>query len=93
MQVRKNFIILDEPTASLDPIAESKLYESFSTVLRKRGCILISHRLASARLAERIIVIEGGEVIETGSHDELMQSEGLYSVMYEEQSEWYREVS
>ena len=88
-----DFIILDEPTASLDPIAESKLYESFSTVLRKRGCILISHRLASARLAEKIIVIEGGEVIETGSHDELMQSGGLYSVMYEEQSEWYREVS
>ena len=88
-----DFIILDEPTASLDPIAESKLYESFSSVLQKRGCILISHRLASARLAERIIVIEGGEVIETGSHDELMQSKGLYSVMYEEQSEWYKEVS
>lgn len=87
------FIILDEPTASLDPIAESKLYESFSSVLQTRGCILISHRLASARLAERIIVIEGGEVIETGSHDELMQSGGLYSVMYEEQSEWYKEVS
>ena len=88
-----DFIILDEPTASLDPIAESKLYESFSSVLQTRGCILISHRLASARLAERIIVIEGGEVIETGSHDELMQSKGLYSVMYEEQSEWYKEVS
>ena len=87
-----DFIILDEPTASLDPIAESKLYESFSSVLKKRGCMLISHRLASARLAERIIVIEGGEVIETGSHDELMQSGGLYSVMYEEQSEWYREA-
>lgn len=88
-----DFIILDEPTASLDPIAESKLYESFSSVLQTRGCILISHRLASARLADRIMVIEGGEVIETGSHDELMQSKGLYSVMYEEQSEWYKEVS
>ena len=88
-----DFIILDEPMASLDPIAESKLYESFSSVLQKRGCLLISHRLASAKLAERIIVIEGGEVIETGSHEELMQSGGLYSVMYEEQSEWYREVS
>lgn len=88
-----DFIILDEPTASLDPIAESKLYESFSSVLQKRGCILISHRLASARLADRIIVIEGGEVIEVGSHDELMQSGGLYSAMYEEQSEWYKEVS
>lgn len=88
-----DFIILDEPTASLDPLAESKLYESFSSVLQKRGCILISHRLASARLAEKIIVIEGGEVIETGSHDELMQRGGLYSVMYEEQSEWYKEAS
>lgn len=88
-----DFIILDEPTASLDPIAESKLYESFSSVLQTRGCILISHRLASARLADRIMVIEGGEVIETGSHDELMHSKGLYSVMYEEQSEWYKEVS
>ena len=86
-----DFIVLDEPTASLDPIAESKLYDSFSSVLQTRGCILISHRLASARLAERIIVIEGGEVIETGSHDELMQRKGLYSVMYEEQSEWYKE--
>ncbi len=87
-----DFIILDEPTASLDPIAESKLYESFSSVLEKRGSILISHRLASAKLAERIIVLEGGEVIETGSHEELMKTGGLYSVMYEEQSGWYKEV-
>ena len=85
------YIILDEPTASLDPIAESRLYESFSSVLEKRGCILISHRLASAKLAERIIVIESGEVIETGSHEELMQNGGLYAVMYEEQSGWYQD--
>ena len=84
-----DFIILDEPTASLDPIAESKLYASFASVLEKRGSILISHRLASARLAERIIVIEGGEVIESGSHTELMENGGLYSVMYAEQSGWY----
>lgn len=88
-----DFIILDEPTASLDPIAESKLYESFASVLEKRGSILISHRLASAKLAERIIVIEGGEVIESGSHEELMKNGGLYSVMYEEQSGWYKEAS
>lgn len=88
-----DFIILDEPTASLDPIAESTLYESFASVLEKRGSILISHRLASAKLAERIIVIEGGEVIESGSHEELMKNGGLYSVMYEEQSGWYKEAS
>lgn len=85
------YIILDEPTASLDPIAESRLYESFSSVLEKRGCILISHRLASAKMAEKIIVIEGGEVIETGSHEELIQNGGLYAVMYEEQSGWYQD--
>lgn len=85
-----DFIILDEPTASLDPIAESKLYDSFSAVLEKQGSILISHRLASARLAQRIIVLDGGEVAETGSHEELMKNSGLYSVMYEEQSEWYK---
>ena len=84
-----DFIILDEPTASLDPIAESKLYASFASVLEKRGSILISHRLALARLAERIIVIKGGEVIESGSHTELMENGGLYSVMYAEQSGWY----
>lgn len=84
------FIILDEPTASLDPIAESRLYDSFSTVLEKQGSILISHRLASARLARRIIVLDGGEVAETGSHEELMKNGGLYSVMFEEQSEWYK---
>ena len=62
-------------------------------MLEKRGSILISHRLASAKLAERIIVIEGGEVIESGSHEELMKNDGLYSVMYEEQSGWYKEAS
>jgi len=81
-----DFILLDEPTASLDPVAKSRLYESFASVLKKRGSILISHRLASAKLAERIIVIEGGEVMESGSHEELMKNGGLYSVMYEEQS-------
>lgn len=88
-----DFILLDEPTASLDPIAESRLYESFASVLAKRGSILISHRLASAKLAERILVLEGGEVMESGSHEELMKSGGLYSVMYEEQSEWYKEAA
>lgn len=88
-----DFILLDEPTASLDPIAESRLYESFASVLAKRGSILISHRLASAKLAERILVLEGGEVIESGSHEELMKNGGLYSVMYEEQSGWYKEAA
>ena len=83
------FVILDEPTASLDPLAESRMYNSFAEVLRNRGCIMISHRLASARMADKIIVLSGGTVTETGSHDQLMQSGGLYADMYTAQSAWY----
>lgn len=84
------FVVLDEPTASLDPIAESRVYQSFGEVLQKKGAIVISHRLASARMAERILLLEGGEVAESGSHEELMASGGLYATMYEEQSSWYK---
>lgn len=83
------FVVLDEPTASLDPIAESRVYQSFGEVLERKGAIVISHRLASARMAERILVLEGGEVVESGSHEELMENGGLYAAMYEEQSGWY----
>lgn len=83
------FAILDEPAASLDPVAESALYHSFAEVLKNRGCILISHRLASARMADRILVLSGGVVSEAGSHAELMASGGLYARMYESQSAWY----
>ena len=85
------FVVLDEPTASLDPIAESRVYQSFGEVLERKGAIVVSHRLASARMAERILVLEGGEVVESGSHEELMKNGGLYAVMYEEQSGWYKE--
>jgi ABC-type multidrug transport system fused ATPase/permease subunit len=86
-----NFVILDEPTASLDPIAESRMYGAFLDILKERGTIIISHRLASAKMADKIIVIEGGEVSATGSHAELMKEGGLYAVMFEEQSSWYQE--
>lgn len=83
------FIILDEPTASLDPVAESRMYESFSSVMRERGSIIVSHRLASAKLADKIIVIDGGVTAETGSHGELMERGGLYARMFGEQRSWY----
>jgi ATP-binding cassette subfamily B protein len=83
------FVILDEPTASLDPVAESEMYHSFAEVLKNRGCILISHRLASAKMADKIIVLSNGAVTETGSHEELMHKGGLYAQMYQAQSGWY----
>ncbi|QSX05250.1 ABC transporter ATP-binding protein [Sedimentibacter sp. zth1] len=87
--VENNFIVLDEPTASLDPIAECELYNSFLEVLNDRGCIIISHRLASAKLCDKIIVIHGGQIVEVGTHTELLKHKNIYCNMFKTQSEWY----
>lgn len=84
------FIILDEPTAAMDPVAESRMYEAFLEVMQERGSIMISHRLASAKMADRIIVLRDGQVCETGTHEELMEQQGLYCEMYRQQSAWYQ---
>ncbi|MNO01229.1 Lipid A export ATP-binding/permease protein MsbA [compost metagenome] len=65
------------------------MYESFARVLENRGCILISHRLASARMADKIVVLADGIVAETGNHGTLMASGGLYARMFESQRAWY----
>lgn len=83
------FVILDEPTASLDPVAESEMYSAFSAALKNKGCIMISHRLASAKLSDNIIVINNGVVVEQGTHSTLMSKNGLYQAMFAAQSAWY----
>lgn len=84
-----SFIILDEPTASLDPIAESEMYTTFSSLLQDKGCVMISHRLASAKMADKIIVINDGIIGETGTHAELLDNHQLYENMWNKQSSWY----
>lgn len=84
-------VIMDEPTAALDPVAESRLYSAFLKVMRQRGTLVISHRMASARLADTIYVIRDGQIAESGSHDALMAKNGPYRRMYEAQSVWYEE--
>ena len=82
--------ILDEPTAALDPIAESNIYKNFETLMEDKTTILISHRLGSTKLADEILVISNGTVAEKGSHVELMAIKGEYSKMYNVQKEWYK---
>ena len=67
------------------------MYENFARIFRERGTILISHRLASARMADKILVLDGGRVVQTGSHEELMAQQGLYRTMYLVQSSFYQE--
>jgi ATP-binding cassette subfamily B protein len=81
--------ILDEPTASLDPVAESQMYAQFEQISRGFTTIFISHRLASAKMANEIFVLENGTVAEKGSHAELMAQKGLYAEMFETQRGWY----
>lgn len=82
--------ILDEPTAALDPISESWLYEEFEKLMRHKTTIFISHRLGSTKLADEIIVIEDGKVIESGTHDKLMRDHSVYAEMFESQRGWYQ---
>ena len=85
------YVVLDEPTASLDPLAESRMYGNFARIFRERGTVLISHRLASARMADRILVLDGGRIVQTGNHEELMAEEGLYRTMFLAQSSFYQD--
>lgn len=84
-------LLLDEPTAALDPISESRLYEEFGEISRNRTTIFISHRLGSIKLSDHIFLLKDGCVREQGSHEELMKLQGIYANMYETQQSWYNE--
>jgi len=84
-------LILDEPTAALDPIAESKLYEQYNNLSTERTSVYISHRLASTRFCDRIILLDGKIIAETGTHYELLEANGKYAELFEIQSKYYRE--
>lgn len=83
-------IILDEPTAALDPIAENDMYLKYSDLTKEKTAIYISHRLSSTRFCDRIILLDDGEIIESGTHEELISLGGKYAEMFETQSKYYR---
>ena len=82
-------LVLDEPTAALDPIAENDIYLKYRALTKGKTSIYISHRLASTRFCDRIILLEDGQIRESGTHEELMRSNGPYAHMFEIQSRYY----
>jgi len=84
-------IVLDEPTAALDPIAENEVYQRYAELTEGKTSIYISHRLASTRFCDRILLIDGNEIAEQGSHDELMALGGTYAKMFEIQASYYQD--
>lgn len=85
------FLVLDEPTAALDALAEERLYRRFDRIMDGKTVLFISHRLASTLFCDRVLVIDGGMIREEGTHEGLLQMGGLYAEMYESQSSRYAE--
>ena len=83
-------LVLDEPTSALDALAEVEVYRQFLELSSDKSVLLISHRLGSARLADRVVFLKDGEIVEQGTHDELIQSGGAYAELFTMQAEWYR---
>ena len=84
-------IILDEPTAALDPVSENRLYETYDEVMKGKSTVFISHRLASTRFCSRILLIENGRIAEEGTHEELLAVKGRYYELFETQAKYYRD--
>lgn len=88
---KHNMIVLDEPTAAIDPIEETKLYKKFKEMSEGKTAVIVTHRLGSAKIADKIVVLDKGQIVQVGTHDELIAKEGKYKEMYEAQSKWYED--
>lgn len=87
------FVIMDEPTAALDPVSECEVFAGFDQMVGNKTAIYISHRLASCRFCEDIMVFDGGQVVQRGTHQELEEQEGLYSELWNAQAQYYADHS
>lgn len=84
-------LVLDEPTAALDALAENDIYEKYARFTKGKTSFFVSHRLSSTRFCDRILLIDGGNIAEEGTHEELLAAGGLYAEMFEMQSKYYKE--
>ena len=87
-----DIVILDEPSSALDPIAEYNMYNNMMQVSEGKTVFFISHRLSSARIADKIYFLEHGQIKEAGTHDELIAQKGSYAKMFELQAQNYRDT-
>jgi ATP-binding cassette subfamily B protein len=85
----KDILIFDEPASMLDPIAEMEQFSYIKEKIQERTAILVSHRIGFARLADRILVLDKGQIIEDGNHEELLERNGMYARLFQEQAQWY----
>lgn len=83
------WILLDEPTSAIDPIEEGILYRKFQKMIQGKMGFLVTHRLGSAKLADRILVLKEGKLVEEGTHDALLKQQGEYSALFRQQAKWY----
>ena len=83
------FIVLDEPTAAIDPIEETKIYNRFAEISRDKTAVIVTHRLGSVKLADRIFVMKQGRLAEQGTHADLIAVNGEYARLYKSQEQWY----
>ena len=84
-----DMILLDEPTAAIDPLEEAAIYRKFAEMSADKTAFIVTHRLGSARIADRIIVMDAGRIVEIGTHEELMARQGKYHELYQAQAKWY----
>ncbi len=90
MRSEADVLVLDEPTAAMDAAAEATIFEHFRKLTQRKIAILISHRFSTVRMADQIVVIEQGRIIERGSHEQLMQLNGHYAHLFSLQARGYR---
>jgi ATP-binding cassette subfamily B protein len=90
MRSRADILVLDEPTAAMDAAAEATIFEHFRALTQGRIAILISHRFSTVRMADQIVVLQDGRIIERGSHEELMRTSGHYAHLFSLQAKGYR---